>query len=248
MNIYSIPFFYIIQHKTSKKLYVGSKYSKKSNPGDLLKKNGYLTSSNKIKNILQNEGLDSFEIIRIDTFCDGIHPLDYETLFLETVDARNNSDYLNDHNNEFIHENWTDIEWRKNIARKGGKVQGSRNSNNGHMKRIQKLGAVLGGKAGGRQTILLGKGAFGDPIQRLKISSMGGKVQGPKNKESGHLKRIANNYWSKVKSGEIERIKRFWICNLQTKKNKMLSEIEPIPEGWSRGKIQKKNFNVSASE
>jgi len=53
----------------------------------------------------------------------------------------------------------------------GGKIQGKRNAENGHMKRIQRLGASAGGKtgAGGR---------------------VGGKVQGRKNVENGHLDRV----------------------------------------------------------
>lgn len=113
----------------------------------------------------------------------------------------------------------------------GGTVQGKINANNGHMARIQKLGDVVAaGKKGGATTILRGKGSFGNPEERLKSASKGGKTQGKRNAESGHLKRIA----------QIPSMKNrgmIWVTNGVT--NLMLMPTDNIPEGYRRGKTQK---------
>jgi hypothetical protein len=116
----------------------------------------------------------------------------------------------------------------------GGTVQGKRNAENGHMKRVQKLSnPVEAGKKGGAATIASGKGAFGDPIQRLESCRKGGEAQGKINAESGHLKKIAQM--------TIEENKRnlgmIWVTN--GAQNKMLSKTEIIPAGFHRGKTQK---------
>lgn len=102
MNIYVTncqPYFYIIKHKSSGKLYAGCKYAKNCTPDNFMTENGYQTSSKIVKYIISIEGLDSFEILRIDTYCDGMHVLDYETLFLNSLDCANSPNWLNCHNN-----------------------------------------------------------------------------------------------------------------------------------------------------
>ena len=101
-NIYlqaSSPYFYIIQHKETRILYAGSKWAKGCNPDEFMQHNGYTTSSPTINSIIDQEGLDSFEILRIDTNCDGLHPYDYETLFLQCLDCASSPDWYNGHNN-----------------------------------------------------------------------------------------------------------------------------------------------------
>jgi hypothetical protein len=121
-----------------------------------------------------------------------------------------------------------------NIQSANGKLQGKRNADNGHMKRVQKLSNPSeAGKKGGAATIASGKGAFGDPIQRLESARKGGAAQGKINAESGHLKKIAQM--------TIEENKRnlgmIWVTN--GVQNKMLSKTEIIPAGFHRGKTQK---------
>jgi len=119
----------------------------------------------------------------------------------------------------------------------GGAVQGKINASNGHMARIQKLGDVVAaGKKGGATTIARGKGAFGDPAERLKSAKKGGLTQGKRNAESGHLKRIAQ-IPSKKNRGMI------WVTNGVT--NLMLMPTDIIPEGYRRGKTQKGNKSPS---
>lgn len=114
---------------------------------------------------------------------------------------------------------------------KGGKAQGKNNAESGHMTRVQKMvDVVAAGKKGGATTMARGKGAFADPVERLKSASKGGKTQGKRNAESGHLKRIAQlpNPRSKGKQ---------WITN--GTENKMITKGDSIPEGYRAGKVQK---------
>lgn len=121
-------------------------------------------------------------------------------------------------------------------ASAGGQIIGPRNAESGHMARIQKIGDVVeNGRKGGISTILSGKGAFGDPVERLKVASKGGKVGGATNAKSGHLKKIAQ-----MTIQENPRSKgKIWLTNGTT--NIMICQDEAIPNGFRRGKTQKKN-------
>lgn len=113
----------------------------------------------------------------------------------------------------------------------GGKAQGLKNARNGHMKRIQKLSdCSAAGKKGGARTIALGKGSFGDPTLRVKSATKGGKTQGKRNAENGHLQRIATLPNPRT-SGKR------WVTN--GTENKMIPKEFPVPDGFYPGKIQK---------
>ena len=101
MNIYSetIPYFYIIRHIATGKMYAGSRWAKGCHPNELLRADGYLTSSDEIRSIITIEGTHSFEILRIDTNCDGIHPYDYESSFLQINKCARSDNWLNGHDN-----------------------------------------------------------------------------------------------------------------------------------------------------
>jgi len=110
----------------------------------------------------------------------------------------------------------------------GGLVQGKRNAESGHIQRIQKLSdPVAAGKKGGAVTMARGKGSFADPIERVKAASRGGKTQGKRNADSGHLKRIAQ-IPSKKNRG------MFWITN--GVENMMINPGDIIPEGFNKGR------------
>jgi hypothetical protein len=114
---------------------------------------------------------------------------------------------------------------------KNGKLQGKRNAESGHIQKIQKLSdPVAAGRKGGSTTISRGKGSFADPEERLKSASKGGKIQGKRNAESGHLKRIAQLPNSRSKGKQ-------WITN--GIENKMITKGSTIPDGFIAGKIQK---------
>lgn len=102
MTIYThntIPYFYIIRHISTGRMYAGSKYAKGCNPDYFMIKGGYTTSSNTINDIISKDGIKSFEILRIDTYCDGFHPYDYETIFLKTNNCASSDNWYNSHNN-----------------------------------------------------------------------------------------------------------------------------------------------------
>lgn len=129
----------------------------------------------------------------------------------------------------------------KQNSSNGGKIQGIKNSENGHMRKIQKLSdCVTAGKNGGASTIRLQKGAFGDPNERKKVASLGGKVQGKINAENGHCQKIVQDYWNKVKSGEIVRQKKIWITD--GVQNRLIPTGEKMDDGWRKGKTQAKKI------
>jgi len=95
----TIPYFYIIQHTISKKMYAGSRWAKNCNPSEFMILGGYTTSSTLINSLIQSEGLSIFEILRIDTYCDNMHVYDYETNFLSCLNCAKLDDWYNFHNN-----------------------------------------------------------------------------------------------------------------------------------------------------
>jgi hypothetical protein len=101
MYIYA-PYFYILQDTSNGMYYAGARWIKDCDPEELLKLDGYNTSSNTIKNIIKKNGIDSFKIRKIKIFEDGRAAVDYETRFLKKVNARKNIDFYNMHNNDFI--------------------------------------------------------------------------------------------------------------------------------------------------
>lgn len=118
------------------------------------------------------------------------------------------------------------------IASAIGKIQGKRNAESGHMQRIRKMVDLsAAGKKGGATTMARGKGSFADPVERLKSASKGGKTQGKRNAESGHLKRIAQLPNPRTEGKQ-------WITNGTD--NKMITKGDVIPEGYRAGKTQKK--------
>ena len=92
-------YFYIIKHKVSGKYYAGARSIKGCDFNELLKDNGYKTSSKIVKKIIDEEGIDAFEINRVRTFLEKEAAYEYETRFLYKVDAMRNSNFLNRSNN-----------------------------------------------------------------------------------------------------------------------------------------------------
>lgn len=58
------PYYYVIRHKPSGKLYAGSQYGKNSDPNNLF--TTYFTSSKLVKQLIEKDGVESFEIEYID--------------------------------------------------------------------------------------------------------------------------------------------------------------------------------------
>lgn len=93
------PYFYIIQHLSSGKYYVGSRTSKKANPNELFSNNGYFTSSKIIHYLICKEGAGAFIIRKIKIFKHAIDAFNYETKFLRKVRAQENPNFFNAHYN-----------------------------------------------------------------------------------------------------------------------------------------------------
>ena len=99
-----LPFFYIIQHKTSKLYYAGSKYARaqslkrETNLATFMTNDGYITSSKSIQQIIKHEGCDSFMIKKIVLFNSIEQTRAYEAKFLQRVNAAANKSWLNKSN------------------------------------------------------------------------------------------------------------------------------------------------------
>lgn len=120
------------------------------------------------------------------------------------------------------------------------RLGGMKNKESGHMRRISLLRTkeerIRIGKKSSEVCRKKQLNSFFDPELRLKAATKGGEVQGKNNAESGHLKKIANDYWSKVKSGQIITKKRIWISCSDLKISKQILENEEIPEGFHKGR------------
>jgi hypothetical protein len=102
MSIY-IPYFYVIEENSTGMLYAGSKWARDANPDNfMIKEGGYITSSNTIKLRIRENGIESFKIRKIKTFISPKSAYDYETKFLNKVNAKKNSRFYNKHNNDKI--------------------------------------------------------------------------------------------------------------------------------------------------
>jgi hypothetical protein len=108
MTIYA-PYFYIIQDRRNGIYYAGSKYSKKksqrTNPIHFMTEDGYQTSSSVIRTIIDLYGLETFVIRKIKTFATPEETRHYESRFLQKVNARQNKNFYNKHNNDGYFEN-----------------------------------------------------------------------------------------------------------------------------------------------
>jgi hypothetical protein len=96
------PYFYIIQDVRNGMYYAGAKWGKDANPSNFMVEGGYTTSSNTIKKLIQQYGLDNFIIRKIRIFETPNETCYYETRFLEKVGARKNKKFYNLHNNDNI--------------------------------------------------------------------------------------------------------------------------------------------------
>ena len=116
MSIYT-PYFYIIQDKRNGIYYAGAKWAKDANPSNFMVEGGYETSSDTIKELIRHHGLSNFIIRKIRAFETGEAAHDYETRFLQKVDARNHPRFYNGHNNDRF--GFADSSFRKIIGPDG---------------------------------------------------------------------------------------------------------------------------------
>ena len=85
------PIFYIIQHVPSGKYYAGYKSNRKS----FMTEGGYCTSSKVVNEIISNEGLSTFRIMKIRYFHSGVLARNYEFRFLKRMQVPHNPTFYN---------------------------------------------------------------------------------------------------------------------------------------------------------
>lgn len=103
------PYFYIIKHKPSGRFYAGAKWAKDADSTKLMKEHGYKTSSNLVKRLIKEDGLDSFVIIdlihhdelKIPFGCTSVE--EYESWFISSNDIVSNESWINANNKRLAH-------------------------------------------------------------------------------------------------------------------------------------------------
>jgi hypothetical protein len=91
-----LPYFYIIQHINTGAYYAGYK-CRKPNSSIFMTTDGYQTLSKTVKNIIAQEGLEAFKIVRIHHFDTSEEAFEYEIRFLKKVGVPYNPRFLNQH-------------------------------------------------------------------------------------------------------------------------------------------------------
>lgn len=97
-----VPYFYIIEHISTGKRYVGCRYAKGCHPSEFMTEDGYQTSSRVVHQIIKDEGPDAFKVISIKTQDEVGDVYEYETKFLVENNCANSDVWLNLHNNEIL--------------------------------------------------------------------------------------------------------------------------------------------------
>ena len=118
MSIY-IPYFYIIQEIATGMYYAGSKYAVDAHPNNFMVEGGYQTSSTVIRSLIEQNGLETFVIRKIKTFGAGQEAYDYETKFLQKINAASHPSFYNMHNNDFL-STYHDLRFKENMIRAYG--------------------------------------------------------------------------------------------------------------------------------
>lgn len=98
-NFMYTPYFYIIEYIPTNQYYAGVRYAAQADPDELLKEDGYNTSSTTVHSLIESTGRDSFKIRKIKIFTTSEEATHYEESFLKKVDAANNERFLNKTNN-----------------------------------------------------------------------------------------------------------------------------------------------------
>ena len=127
----------------------------------------------------------------------------------------------------------------------GGTIIGGRNRDSGHMARIaraipidKRLEFIARGVEKQRSEQ---SGSFFNPDLHREAARKGGAAQGKVNAESGHLKEIAQEYWARVKAGELPpRRKARWFTN--GTESLFIYEGNPIPDGFFPGRTRQKKL------
>lgn len=177
------PFFYIIRHKPSGRLYGGIKYSKKKyakcDSSKFMTKFGYQTSSEYVKEIINSEGLDSFEIDRIKHFKTPEEVRKYEKKFLTKVNAAGHENFLNKSNGGG--ENY--VNSLESIEKARLKRIGGRRSDETKLKMSKaQMGRALGRKASDETKLKMSLARKGKPKGPMSEEAKANMKLGAKNR------------------------------------------------------------------
>jgi hypothetical protein len=92
------PYTYFVKHLPTGMKYYGSKYGKDADPTKFWIEGGYYTSSRKVKLLIEQYGVESFECRVTRVFETAEQALAHEYKFIEKVGAVKKADWLNENN------------------------------------------------------------------------------------------------------------------------------------------------------
>jgi hypothetical protein len=139
------PYFYLILHKPSGKKYAGAKWAKGCHPSQFF--SNYFTSSKVVKALIEQDGIESFEVLEIKTVDDidlSCIP-SYETRWLNDHQCAQSKEWLNQANNSYKNIHWTKHKTPEEIAEIKRKISESRKGKPGtrhteeHKEKMRKL-------------------------------------------------------------------------------------------------------------
>jgi len=193
----TIPYVYIVKNKTLGLKYIGLRYAKGCEPKDLWV--SYFTSSKHIKKLITLFGVDDFKIKVLKQFSNNYEAMQYENKLLRIAIKRD--DYLNLHANfigDLTHDEFEFIQIKqKKVASFYGKLSHFNKSGLHSLSKEDKRQACSSGGIAARDVnSILKRGfydpdviskaqktlrelqvsAYYDPILRLKLAAMGGKI------------------------------------------------------------------------
>lgn len=225
-----LEYVYLIRHIPSGKFYVGSKFAKINCHPDLFwnkeHKHGYFTSSKIIKQMIVQDGIESFEVVYISERPNN-DSREFEAAFLKIVDAAKSDNWINLSNSDgkFHRPKVCSVETRAKLsASHTGK----------HMSEESKIKLSLTTKG-------VPKGPKSKE-HKLKISKANiGKKQSTEAVEKRSLKNCGQQRSNEFKTNLSKRMLgnefskgKFWINN--GIKTMMVSSLDLIPDGFLIGR------------
>lgn len=216
------PYTYFVLHIPTGLKYYGSKYGKDSDPRTFWKPGGYFTSSVKVKQLLEEYGIDSFKAEVRKVFNEPGQALNYEYRFLKRVSAIKKTDWLN--------ENLGGEKFR-NVGPANEKALESQKKKKQTPEGNAKRSASLKGRVISEKT--------------KKLMSLS-QLNRPKDEEENRRNKIrekaigrGHNVATKSKLAEIVSQSR-WINNGSEQRKINSSELSKyIDLGWKNGRILK---------
>lgn len=237
----TIPYTYIIKHLPTGKFYYGCRWAKNCNPKDLWV--SYFTSSDEVKKLITEYGIDSFIYHIHRTFNDTNSCVKFENKYLVKIDAMRNPRFLNKSNGNGYY-NGTGKEpankGKPNLRSKGTKMY-----NNGFIVGFFKEEDVPEGWIKGKLKQPWNKGKKAKDDYRIELGSKksGESQKGNKPWNTGltkedhpAIKKYAETL-AITNAGKPSPAKnRIWYNNGQV--NKRLKLDQTIPDGFIKGALK----------